>query len=276
MADLLTVTDSAYPFDYSILPDGVVAHCGYIGPADCTPHIWTAAEVADLERTGRRWWAIVVAPERALTSADGAEAAAFMLADLARRGYPKSRPVFYDIEHSAYVAYPDGAKSAAVAWQVRMTGAGWTHAYPYLPKAAGVGWLADWTGVRPTALPPGVAGVQYDHALAGDRYDISVFDPSLLLGATVPLTTADIDAIESRLTSSSGKLHDLMVAVDRGEAFQGATTAANGAARAVAALATQVDALAATVAQLESQVAQLVTANGPLSYTGTLTLHPGS
>lgn len=180
MTGLVVGIDAAYPPAVTIIPASARVVLGYAGDVTTTPHVWTRAEVDAVRATGRAWWPIWTMPERALTASDGEWAAAGMTAALPGYAFPVGCPVFLDIESAAWYASPAGARAAVTAWQQGMAAAGWPRAYPYLPAPAGYGWLADWTGIPPATLPAGVVGVQYDHALAGDAYDISVFDPSLL------------------------------------------------------------------------------------------------
>lgn len=190
MANLLLVADGAYPHsDYDFLPAHVTVWAGYLGGH--TPHAWSAAEVAHLEATGRAWWGIWTAPDRqAINAGQGAADAADTIAVLAALRYPTIRPVFYDVEYGTWHADPAGAEAAATRWKHDVAAAGWTRAYWYGPLASHCDWVANWTGFRPAVLPPGRIGVQYDHALSNDRYDISVFDPSIL-EATMALDPTD-------------------------------------------------------------------------------------
>jgi len=197
MADLISVADGAYPpADYGFLPATIKAWAGYVGGH--TPHNWTAAEVAHLEATGRRWWGIWTAVQgRALTTADAQADAAGMLAGLNRLEYSHFDPVFYDVEYSAWERNPSQTEAAADHWCAIMRQSGYSFAYWYGPRDSTAQWRADWTGVPPASLPAGVVGIQYDHALSNDRYDISRFDASLLVpsgGTDMPLTATDLDA----------------------------------------------------------------------------------
>lgn len=189
---MLKVADAAYPFDYSILPADVVALFGYAGGS--TPHAWTAAEVRAVGEAGLAWRAIWTVPQRALDVLDGDTAAAGMIAALQDLGYPLGLSVFLDVEYWAYWANPDGATACANAWAHRMGLAGWPQAYWYGPVGSPCDWLAHWTGTEPAELPAGVVGVQYDHALSGDRYDLSVFVADLFARegtAAMPLDPND-------------------------------------------------------------------------------------
>lgn len=198
MADLISVADGAYPqASYDFLPSTVKVWAGYVGGH--TPHAWSQSEVADLEATGRQWWGIWTAPVgRALTSQDAHTDAAGMVLGLQKLGYDRARPALYDVEYSSWAANPSQTNAAANLWCSLMRDAGYPHAYWYGPVNSEAQWLAHWTGIPPTTLPPGVVGIQYDHALSNDRYDISRFDPSLLTpngGTDMALTSTDLDAM---------------------------------------------------------------------------------
>jgi hypothetical protein len=190
---LIKVADGAYPHPpYDFLPADVLVWAGYVGGH--TPHAWSPAEIADVRAAGLTWWGIwTAATGRALGVADGRADAAGMIARLADLGYPRRDPVLYDVESSSYRANPTGALAAVAAWKQGMHAAGYDTAVAYLPVEAGFDWLAHWTGVAPVALTLPVLGVQYDHALHSDAYDLSVFQASLLRGPDMPLTPADID-----------------------------------------------------------------------------------
>lgn len=197
---MLLAADAAYPFDLALLPPGVTAVLGYVGQSGATPHLWSVAEIMAVQQRGYQWWPIWTVPQRALRGQDGTDAAGGMASALTGRGYPQGGPVFLDVEHSAYAADPVGAVDCALSWQHGMAWRGWPAAYWYSSLGAPCDWVADWTGTRPTSLPVGKIGVQYDHALAGDAYDLSVFDDhlaTLLGGNTMTLTGADIDAVFS-------------------------------------------------------------------------------
>lgn len=201
VADLLLVADGAYPQpDYSFLSAHIPVWAGYLGGH--TPHDWTLAEITALRDTGRRWWGIWTAPDKqAINAGQGVTDAGDTIDRLVALGYPVTDPVFYDIEHATWTIDPAGAEAAAAQWKAAVAAAGWRKAYWYGPLASHCDWVANWTGVRPAALPPGRIGVQYDHALSSDRYDISVFDPALLgPGGTDDMTysqwaQADRDAL---------------------------------------------------------------------------------
>lgn len=202
MTDLVRVADASKPFDYAVLPDDVRTVLGYIGLYGYTPHIWSVPEVRAAREAGLRWFAICTVPQRRLSAADGRAAAAWCLAKLPEYGYTPDMPVFLDIEYGAYLADPAGADACVTAWRDGMRAGGYRTAIPYLPLSAGYGWLAHWTGSAPATLPDGVAGVQYDHALADDAYDISVFRPEVFPGGTgtMPLDQEALDQIDGLLT----------------------------------------------------------------------------
>lgn len=179
MTRLVKAADCAFPFDYSILPDDVTVILGYVGEYGNTPHIWSTQEVTAARDTGRIWCPIWVTPQRGLVQADGVHAARGMVAALVQYRHPKHLPVFLDIEYASYHANPVGAMGAVQAWQFGMAAAGWQNAIAYLPKEAGAGWIADWTGVDPTSLPVGWRGEQYAGNVDHGRYDLSEFDPTL-------------------------------------------------------------------------------------------------
>lgn len=213
MSELIRVADASAPFDYTVLPDDVKTILGYIGLFGYTPHIWSVPEVQAARKAGLRWFAICTVPLRRLTAADGHTAAGWCLMKLPEYGYTPDMPVFLDIEYGAYQANPAGADACVTAWRDGMRAGGYHAAIPYLPLSAGYGWLAHWTGVAPATLPDGVAGIQYDHALAGDAYDISIFRPDIFPGGTdtMPLdqdALNQIDALFARhLTGLFGRLH---------------------------------------------------------------------
>lgn len=297
MGDLVQVADGAYPKDdYSFLPASVRAWGGYVGGH--TPHDWTKDEVAHLEATGRAWWGIWTAPEaRALTLTDATEDAANMAHGLAALGRPKVMPVFWDVEYSTYHADPQAANKYGPIWCTAMNSLGYPNAGWYGPCDSNASWRACWTGQAPATLPNGVLGVQYDHALHNDAYDISVFDPSLFTGGTemtqpqVDSILARIDKLESDLTtydtqnSSAPTLattvhmllamrdgdtghHDLPKLQSRLDDLSGA----------VAGMRTgELAQLATALADLSAQVAKLQAASGaPQSYTGTVTMTPAA
>lgn len=205
--DLVDVADASEPFDYSILPASVSVLLGYVGMPGDTPHIWTPAEVDKVAAAGLTWGPIVTVAERALTAADGAAAAAWMIGELRALQYPRGLPVFMDIEHVAYLDDPAGAESCVKAWAAAMTSAGWAICVPYLPLSAGHGWVASWTGVRPTSLPGTWAGQQYTGGQNQDRYDLSVMRASLWAG-TGDITMADAASLSAQITAETSAIVD--------------------------------------------------------------------
>jgi hypothetical protein len=205
VANLVQVADGAYPHDdYSFLPAEVVAWWGYLGGA--TPHAWTSAEIAHLEQTDRPFWSIWTAPGGRIYTASQAVADAHgMVAALTARGRAKNLPVALDVEESTYEAYPAGANASAAYWCHLMRASGYPNAVWYGPCRSEATWRACWDQPAPTSLPPGVAGVQYDHALANDRYDISVFDPSYFGVDDMP--TADEIAAANWTYPVQGTVH---------------------------------------------------------------------
>ncbi len=201
MTDLTLVADAAYPFDYSILPPGVEAVAGYIGGD--TPHAWTTAEIRTVEATGRQWWPIWTAPNPrvALSAEQGGADGSATVRGLKALGIPKARPVFYDIERSTFDASPSGAVAARIAWRNVVRGAGWLNAFAYWPLEQGSDWAPNWTYQRPTSLPEGIVGLQFQGPAVDTRYDLSVFRASLLgapaapEGDTMTLTAADLAQI---------------------------------------------------------------------------------
>lgn len=175
MTALVKAADCAYPFDYSILPADVTVILGYVGGYGNTPHIWSTQEVQTARNSGRIWCPIWVPPQRGLTGTDGTNAAAGMVAALAQYGHPAYLPVFLDIEKGSYDASPAGANAAVRAWQNGMANHGWHTAIAYLPIEANTGWIADWTGIEPAALPVGWRGEQYAGNMGQGRYDLSAF-----------------------------------------------------------------------------------------------------
>lgn len=173
--DLILAADAAYPFDYTLLPRACRIVLGYVGEPNETPHIWTAAEVAAVHDAGLVWAPIHTVPPGPFAPPAGTRAGQLMAEELKRYDYPADGPVFLDVEHDSYAANPAQANLAVAEWQHVMHGSGRRHAHPYLPLAAGYGWQANWTHVRPTDLGQHVVGVQYDNALHGDAYDLSVF-----------------------------------------------------------------------------------------------------
>jgi hypothetical protein len=159
---------------------------GYVGGV--TPHAWSRAEVQRAVDAVGAWWPIWTAPNPSarLTASQGAMDGAAMVAGMRKLGVGTGVPCFYDIERSTYDADSVGARAAWQAWQAQLDAAGWSAAWPYVPTAAGYGWLANWTGHRPTDLPAGVVGVQFEGASEHSGYDLSVFDLTRIEDAIMP------------------------------------------------------------------------------------------
>lgn len=183
---LIDGIDAAYPPDYATLPASIKVVAGYLGQVDCTPHIWTDAEIDAAKAHGYQWWPIVVPPQRGLNPQDGTVAAHAILERLAEINHPKTEPVLIDIEHNSYVANPSGAMAAVQAFRQTMAAAGWQKAIPYLPFVANQGWVAHWTNERPATLPQGWIGDQYG---GKPGYDLDVFDASLFSNTPLPTGT---------------------------------------------------------------------------------------
>lgn len=194
MGTLVQVADGLTPqADYSFLPASVRWWFGYVGKPEIGA--WTREQVAALEATGRIWGAIWTAGDGpAYTRADALADAHSMIAGLRVLSYPMIRPVLLDIEASRWQANPATTEDAARYWCQIMSASGYINPEWYCVCQSSAGWRACWTGQPPTSLPAGVVGIQYDHALAGDRYDISVFDPAFLTGGNVSAPTAPENA----------------------------------------------------------------------------------
>lgn len=79
-----------------------------------------------------------------------------------------------------------------------MNRAGYPRAYSYVPLEAGYGWGARFTYQRPSALPAGRVGVQYENdRFSHPGWDASVFDAALL--GTPPAPTDPLEDLMSRL-----------------------------------------------------------------------------
>lgn len=198
MVDLRRVADGAYPQpDYGFLPADVTTWAGYLGGH--TPHAWTPREMAAAREAGLSWWGIWTAPVGRVFTRDMAVAeAAGTVAALVACDYSRTDPVFLDVEYSTWAADPVSCEAAVDAWRTGVAGAGWHRTHWYGPWASSADWAAMWTGVRPASLPGGLVGWQYDHALAGDRYDVSVFDFDLIYptGGS-PMSADDVAAINA-------------------------------------------------------------------------------
>jgi len=186
--------DTAYAHDS--YPAWAKVVCGYAGGH--TPHQWTAAEVAAVRRSGRHWWAIWTSLNASgtLTTALGKQDALGMIARLPTYAYPKTDPVFYDIEPAIFDRDPAGARAAISAWKANMHAAGYTKAYAYTVERQGGDWIANPDNGKPTSIPAGKVGVQY--VLDRGGYDYNVFSDSLLIKIPIgdpPMTPAERKAV---------------------------------------------------------------------------------
>lgn len=193
---LALATDSAYPYNFAQAPAGCVATLGYVGRSGYTPHVWTRAEVDEARSHGLLWWPIVTGISLGPTNAlDGHINAETMITNAPLYGVSKTDPVFCDLEPDALHADMAGAAAMVAAFKSDMRAAGYTRPYVYSTNADFIDWVADWTNVRPAILPAGRIGFQYG---GGTVYDLSVFDPSLLLAPTPPTPpepTSEVDML---------------------------------------------------------------------------------
>jgi hypothetical protein len=267
---LVRVADGAFPQfgptgapDYSFLPADVHVWAGYVGGH--TPHSWSVGEIGDARRLVGAWWGIWTAPSSTvLTAAIGQDEGARCLARLISINYPPTDPVLLDVERSSWVLSPAGADACFAAWAKAIAAGGYHNADWYGPRDSHAGWRADWTGIRPLALPVGVKGVQYDHALSGDRYDISVFDLDLVYpqGGNVILDSTDLANIAKAVWAQP-------VDDGTGGAAQGV------AGHRLAYIDERVNKALTAIEALQTQVAKIVTAQGPQSAHGTWTTTTG-
>lgn len=267
MPGLVPVADGLYPQpDYSFLPPTIVAWAGYVGKPEI--NAWTAPQVAALEATGRLWLPIWTPGDGVdYTRADAQADAASMLAGLRALGIDDGRWVWLDIERSREINDVAQCEDAAGYWCDIMRASGWPRPGWYGPWGSSAQWQPNWTGIPPTSLPPGVLGQQYDHDLAGGRYDISRFDPAVLERGT--MTPGQVTAAVWDVTVDTG--------------VQGAEPGIAGHRLAniderVLAIEGAVAQLHADIAALSGQVSKIVTAQGPGSYHGSasITLTPGA
>lgn len=189
MPGLVSVADGLTPQDdYSFLPPTIVAWGFYVGKPSIGS--WSPGQVANLESTGRLGIPIWTPGDGgAYTRAQAQADAAAMLAGLKGLAIHDQRWVFLDIEYSRWADNPQVTTDAAAYWCGIMRLSGYPRAGWYGPIASTATWRADWTGTPPTALPAGCLGVQYDHDLAGGKYDISRFDKSILDRFGGPMST---------------------------------------------------------------------------------------
>lgn len=195
MGELALVADGLTPQDdYSFLPPGVIGWGFYVGKPSIGA--WTRQQVAHLEATGMIGVPIWTPGDgNTYTLAEAQADAAAMLAGLRTLGITDGRLVILDIEHDRWVNTPTQTEHAAASWCAIMRASGWPLANWYGPCGSTAGWRACWGSPRPVVLPPGAIGVQYDHGLSGDRFDISVFDSSLFGGNDMP-TAEEIAAAQ--------------------------------------------------------------------------------
>lgn len=173
---LVHAADAAYPPALQLLPLDCRVVLGYAGELHCTPHVWTRAEADAYRDAGKEWWPIWVPPQGDLARQSWVDAVQGAVAACQALGVRKTDPVFVDIEAGSWQLNAAGAGRFLWGWKAGMKKAGYLRPLGYVPKAAGLDWVADWTGVRPTSLPAGVVGVQYRNAVAAGAYDLSVFD----------------------------------------------------------------------------------------------------
>lgn len=180
MPDLLLAADAAYPPSYPNLPSAVKVVLGYVGGPGCTPNIWTHTEAATARRQVGTWWPIWTLPEHAVSAQYGQEAANACSKVLPGYHHPADAPVFLDVEHATIAANVHGARACIAAWVDGMSQRGYPNAHVYASGNVGGDWQPRWGEDRPDDLPPGLVGVQYAANLDGGRYDLDVFDASLL------------------------------------------------------------------------------------------------
>lgn len=207
------VADQAYPTDPALMPADVRVVLGYVGGAADTPHVWTVDEVARVQAHGKLWAPIHTVPRHWVGSDLGRLAATSMIVELRRYPYPSHGPVFLDVEHATYAEAPAQVLAQVADWQRDMHAAGHGVALAYLPWSAGRQWAANWTGVRPTVLPDNLQGWQYQQAVNGRGYDLSVFRAGVFAtladtkGSTMAgLTQADKDWMVAQLTKVRDQL----------------------------------------------------------------------
>lgn len=194
---LVDVYDGAFLHPMSAVPSSVRAIVGYVGGPGAY-HVWSTGDAQTVRNSGREFWSLWVPPQRALSAGDGSTAAHGMIAALPAYDNPKSHPVFLNIEYNTYSASPSGADAASRAFQDTMKAAGYARAYSYVPLSAGYGWGARFTYQRPSSLPSGLVGIQYEN----DRYshpgwDASVFESSMF--GTPPPQQDFLEDLMSRL-----------------------------------------------------------------------------
>jgi hypothetical protein len=245
---LVVAADAAYPFDLDLLPAGCDVVLGYLGGA--TPHVWTPDEVKHVTDTGRTWCAIWTAPNPSvrLTVVDAARDVQDFRAALIAHGYSRNLPVFWDVEYSTWQATGANFPTVADAWRAGMHNGGYPRAYIYAPWAAGTEWGAQWVNYRPMSLPAGRVGWQYANALAGDSFDLSVFD-STIFGVDMPAQVND-PGIQAVLTALGAVYGDPAHPFS----LENLKSGENTIITQIKALSDAVTALTATVGQLAAKV----------------------
>lgn len=172
---LVVVADTDHPIDWTTLPADCDIVLGYIGQPLCTPHVWSPAEVEATRKAGLVWAPIHTPPGGRFDKGAGERAGALMVQELTRYRLYGPEPMFLDIEHASWAVDPAATHAGIVAWQAVMHAHGHPQAHAYVPWQAGYGWGANWVDYRPTSIPDGLVGWQYDHSHPGRHYDLSVF-----------------------------------------------------------------------------------------------------
>ena len=286
LSDLVLATDSAYPYDFAQAPAGCQVIMGYIGRPGYTPHVWTVQEANEARRAGFVWWPIVVGISQGATNAqDGVTNAQTVIAQAPAYGVTKTDPVFCDLEPDALHANPTGAKAMADAFRSTMHAAGWLRAYVYSVDAPFIDWVANWTNIRPTTLPPGKIGVQYAGNLSPPGYDLSVFDPALLEGSDMLTSDQDqkLTDLHNWLKGSTSHPNLAPGTVNTADTIVVTCQAVRAAVNDLNALLAASKSDAAALGKLQTSVDHLAAANAALPpgtggpaphYTGTVELAP--
>lgn len=214
---LVLVADTDAPTDWATLPHDCGIVLGYVGQPLCTPHVWTEAEVQAARDHGLAWAPIHTPPGGPFGAAAGARAGALMVQELTRYKLFGTEPVFLDIEHASWAADPRAAMTGVRTWQSVMHDHGHPQAYAYLPWEARTGWGANWVSFRPTSLPDGYVGWQYDHSHPGRHYDLSVFRADVfaplldsMKGGPMALDHDAQAFIVAQLTKVQDNLHQIL------------------------------------------------------------------
>lgn len=269
---LVLTADAAFPFDLTTLPKGVSVVLGYVGQLHCTPHIWTADEVAKVRTHGYQWAPIWVPPVGMFTRELAEQAMNGMSDALVGYDYPAAGPVFLDIEEHVYALAPETTVAACRTWEAGMVARGHSAAVAYLPGAANHGWRAKWDNVRPTMLPDYLQGWQYSGEDAGGRYDLSVFRPEVftaLTGGTTEGGTVAADVTQAWITAQLKQLQENVFQVLNGHynntweghQFTNSQTAIMGEVQAVLA---KVDGLGSGAVDVAALAAELSKAIAPV------------